>query len=89
MADIPVPARVRPAVQPAVPPGTGRAVVVGTLIGFVVVGLLCGGAALAFGASPAGAAAVAAFTGFWGGPGFGGMMGFVLHQSREQERPDR
>ena len=30
------------------------------------------------------AAGVGAFTAFWGGPGFGGMMGAVLHYSRTE-----
>lgn len=69
----------------AMAPGTARAVIVGTLLGFVVVGGFCGGAALLFGAGLPGALTLAAFTGFWGGPGFGGMMGFVLHESRSSE----
>ena len=71
--------------QPALAPGTGRAVLIGTLVGFVLVGAFCGGAALLFGVSPGAALGLAAFTGFWGGPGFGGMMGFVLHESRSSD----
>lgn len=68
------------------PPGTGRAVLVGTAIGFVLVGGFFGGVALAFGVTPAAAAALALFTGGIGGPGFGGMMGFVLNESRASEK---
>lgn len=67
------------------PPGTGRAVLVGTLIGFVLVGGFFGGVAYLLGASTAAALTLALFTGAIGGPGFGGMMGFVLNQSRVDE----
>jgi hypothetical protein len=60
-------------------------VLLGTLVGFVLVGAFCGGAALLFGVGPGAALVLAAFTGFWGGPGFGGMMGFVLHESRSSD----
>lgn len=69
-------------VEPEFPPGTGRAVLIGTVVGALVVGLFAGGVAMAFGVSFVGAAGVAGFTAFWGGPGFGGMMGFVLHDAR-------
>jgi hypothetical protein len=63
-----------------------RSVVRGSILGFFVVGGLTGAAALAFGAGAAGAAAIAAFTGVWGGPGFGGMMAYVLHESKTSRR---
>ncbi len=68
--------------EPAFTAGTGRAVLLGTVLGFFVVGGLCGGVAALVGLPPAAAVALGAFTGLWGGPGFGGMLGFVLHQSK-------
>lgn len=73
--------------QPEFSPGTVRAVLIGTIVGALVVGLFTGGVALAFGADLAGAAGVAVFTALWGGPGFGGMMGFVLHDARSRTLP--
>ena len=58
------------------------AIVIGTIVGFFVVSGFCAIAAFAFGMEPSAALALGAFTGFWGGPGFGGMMGFVLHESK-------
>lgn len=71
--------------SPTPPEGAtmARSVIRGTVVGFFVVAGITGGASLAMGSGLAGALAVAGFTGLWGGPGFGGMMGFVLHQSRE------
>lgn len=66
---------------------TARAVVTGSAVGFVVVAAFTGLTALALGAGAAGAAAVAAFTGVWGGPGFGGMMGYVIHDARTAKPP--
>lgn len=63
---------------------TVKAVLVGTVVGFFVVAAITGGTALAMGAGVPGALAVAVFTGVWGGPGFGGMMGFVLQQARDE-----
>jgi hypothetical protein len=65
------------------------AFVLGTVIGMVVVGGFCFGAIVLFGGSVGGALAVAGFCALFEGPGFGGTMGFVLHQSRlERERSD-
>ena len=49
----------------------------GSIIGFFVVGGLFGFATYAFGGSVAGAVAVGLMTGLLGGPGFGGMLGFT------------
>jgi hypothetical protein len=46
--------------------------------------VLLGGLTLAAGMGAAAALGVGAFTAFWGGPGFGGMMGAVLHYSRTE-----
>ncbi len=66
-------------------PAAVRAFATGTLIGVVVVGTFCGGITALFGGGWAGALAVGAFCAFWGGPGFGGMMGFVVHQARAEK----
>ncbi len=68
--------------QTELPAGSGRAIVIGSMIGFLVVGTFTGVTAFAFGASFLEALGLAAFTGLWGGPGFGGMMGFVLHDAK-------
>lgn len=68
-----------------VPPGTGRAIVIGTIIGFFVVGGFCGAAGLFAGMPLSQALVIGLFTGAIGGPGFGGMMGFVLHDARVSE----
>jgi hypothetical protein len=70
-------------------PAAVRSFLIGTAIGFVVVGGFCVAAIAFAGGSVAGALAVGLMCGVIGGPGFGGMMGFVLHQdrmSREQSR---
>lgn len=62
-----------------------RWAIVGSIIGFVVIGGLFGAATYAFGGGLAGALAVGLFTGLLGGPGFGGMMGFVIQYSKYNE----
>src|SRR5688572_17537765 len=62
--------------------GFGRAVLVGCVVGFVCTASLTTLIVWRAGAGLTAAAAVGAFTGFWGGPGFGGMMGATLHASR-------
>lgn len=65
-----------------------RAFVVGSVVGMFLVGGFCGGVTYLFGGDVAGALAVGAFTALWGGPGFGGMMGFIVHQDR-MSRPTK
>jgi len=66
--------------------GPMRPIIIGTIAGFFVVGGFCGVIGALFGLPLEAAVALGAFTGIWGGPGFGGMMGFVLYQSaREAE----
>ncbi|MHB1137971.1 MAG: hypothetical protein ACYC2O_03375 [Microthrixaceae bacterium] len=65
-------------------PAAVRAFIIGAIIGAVIVGVFCGGVSAYFGADATGAIAVGAFCAFWGGPGFGGMMGFVIHQARTE-----
>ena len=62
--------------------GFGRAVAAGTAIGFVCTFSVTMFLMWRTGSSLGTSAAVSAFTGFWGGPGFGGMMGATLHSSR-------
>ena len=64
--------------------GLARAFVRGSVVGSVAVFVLLGGLTLAAGVGAAAALGVGAFTAFWGGPGFGGMMGAVLHYSRTE-----
>lgn len=64
--------------------GLVGAFVKGSLVGFVAVFVLLGGMTLAVGMGIGAALGVGAFTAFWGGPGFGGMMGAVLHYSRNE-----
>ena len=66
-------------------PDAVRAFVIGTVVGVIVVGGFCGGVTALFGGGAAGALAVGAFCALWGGPGFGGMMGFIVHQARSEE----
>ncbi len=63
-----------------------RWTILGSLIGFFGVGGLYGLAVYVFGGSAWGALAVALFTGLLGGPGFGGMMGFVTQYSKYNEK---
>lgn len=62
-----------------------RWAIVGSIIGFFVIGGLFGLATYAFGGGVAGAIAVGLFTGMLGGPGFGGMMGFVVRYDKLNE----
>ena len=67
-------------------PGLGRAFALGSVIGFVVVFLVYSGVASVAGVSAVPAAAVGLFTAFWGGPGFGGMLGAVMFDERRKKR---
>ncbi len=62
--------------------GLGRTFVVGSIIGAVLVFVFFLVVLTAAGVSPAAAIGVGSFTAFWGGPGFGGMMGAILHHTR-------
>lgn len=62
--------------------GLGRAFVLGSVIGAVLVFVFFVVVLTAAGASLAAAVGVGLFTAFWGGPGFGGMMGAILHHTR-------
>lgn len=82
----PRPSTAAPATAPSTSDDAGlvRAFVKGSIIGFVAVFVLLGGMTLAAGMGIAAALGLGAFTAFWGGPGFGGMMGAVLHYSRTE-----
>ena len=68
--------------EPRQPESFDRAVltgfVKGTIVGTVVVFLICGGITVVAGFGWGPAIGVGAFAAFWGGPGFGGMLGAVL-----------
>lgn len=61
-----------------------RWTVIGSIVGFFLVGGMFGLAVYLFGGDVAGAVAVGLFTGLLGGPGFGGMMGFVVQYSKHE-----
>lgn len=54
-----------------------RGFVVGALVGAVVVFAVCAGISLYAGSGWGPAIGIGAFAAFWGGPGFGGMLGAV------------
>ena len=63
-----------------------RGALIGTVIGFFVVGGFTIAVALNAGTSLIAAAGLGAFAAFWGGPGFGGMLGATLAATRNEER---
>jgi lipopolysaccharide export LptBFGC system permease protein LptF len=63
-----------------------RGALIGTVIGFFVVGGFAFWVALNAGTSTIAAVGLALFAGFWGGPGFGGMLGATLAVTRNEER---
>jgi hypothetical protein len=85
-APAPAPDTASPSTAPSTSDDAGlaRAFVRGSVVGSVAVFVLLGGLTLAAGMGAAAALGVGAFTAFWGGPGFGGMMGAVLHYSRTE-----
>jgi hypothetical protein len=64
--------------------GLGRAILLGSSIGFVVVATIVCLIALAAGYDAPDAIGVGAFAGLWGGPGFGGMMAATVAASRHE-----
>jgi hypothetical protein len=64
--------------------GLGRAFVIGSVVGFLLVFAFFVAVLILAGASVAAAIGVGLFAGFWGGPGFGGMMGAILHHTRHE-----
>ncbi|MFV0317379.1 MAG: hypothetical protein ACK5O2_10540 [Microthrixaceae bacterium] len=65
-----------------------RWAITGAIIGFFVVGGLFGLCTYIFSdGNVAGSITVALFTGMLGGPGFGGMMGWVVSYSKAHDEP--
>lgn len=64
--------------------GIVRAFVVGALVGCVATFTFFVAMSLILGLGLGPAIGIGAFTAFWGGPGFGGMMGAVLRYSRNE-----
>jgi hypothetical protein len=62
-----------------------RGAIIGTIIGFCAVGAIAVAIALNAGTSMISAVGIGAFAGFWGGPGFGGMLGATLGATRNDE----
>ncbi len=62
-----------------------RWAVIGSIIGFLLVGGMFAISTYLFSDDLVGAIAVGLFTGLLGGPGFGGMMGFVVQYSKQEE----
>ena len=62
----------------AVERAAGRGMVTGAIIGLISVTAVFTVIMLYAGAEPVSAVGVGLFAGFWGGPGFGGMMGAIL-----------
>ena len=65
---------------------SARAVVVGAAVGSIGLFLMFGGMVLAAGMGLSAAIGVGLFTAFWGGLGFGGMVGMVHAHNREEAR---
>ena len=63
-----------------------RGALIGTVIGFFVVGGFAFWATFNAGSSAIAAVGLGLFAGFWGGPGFGGMLGATLAVTRNDER---
>jgi hypothetical protein len=64
--------------------GIGRAVVIGAAIASVIVWTFVALAAMYAGESPGGSFAMGAYAAFFGGPGFGGMLGAVIYIERQR-----
>jgi hypothetical protein len=62
--------------------GLGRSFLWGSIIGGLLTFLVTGGITLLATQEMGPAVIVGAFAGFWGGPGFGGMLGAVSASSR-------
>jgi hypothetical protein len=59
---------------------------IGSIVGTALVLVVYGGLVMLAGMDFMSATAVGLFTAFWGGPGFGGMLGAVLAHVRYEER---
>ncbi len=63
----------------------GRGMLQGAAAGFVIVASVTVGIMLNAGAGLVPSLGVAAFAGFWGGPGFGGMLGATVASIHAEE----
>lgn len=63
-------------------PGVGRALVLGTLLGFLAVVTVVTGGGILSGLEPMGALGLGVFIGMWGGAGFGFMTAGALSLAR-------
>ena len=70
---------------PPVEMGMAKVAAIGTGIGLVGLFAFTFAIATLAGFNPAGAAGVAGFAAFWGGPGFGGIMAAIMHVSRHDK----
>ncbi len=66
------------------PPGIGRAVAIGALVGMVLFFVGIGGAMLALGLTGPAALGIGLFEAGFGGLGFGAMTGGVIYISRHE-----
>jgi hypothetical protein len=84
---VPTPARVVPAHEVDRDAdrqmGLGRAILLGSSVGFLVVATIVCLIGLAAGYDTPDAIGIGAFAGLWGGPGFGGMMAATIAASRQ------
>lgn len=78
-----------PATAWAEPPGLGRALAIGVAIGVAISFLGVGGAFLAGGQGWGPSIGMGAFVAFWGGLGFGGMIGGVVWATQADEAAER
>ncbi len=70
---------------PAVEPGVARALVMGTLFGFVAVVAVVTGGGIVSGLEPMGALGLGVFIGMWSGAGFGFMTAGSLSLARQTD----
>ena len=70
------------------PPGLGKSVLIGSLIGMVLALAVVTLGLLAWGATAPESLGVAIFAAFWGGIGFGSMVGGVVFVSNLQAHGD-
>ncbi|MEO6627420.1 MAG: hypothetical protein ABIP03_02505 [Aquihabitans sp.] len=67
------------------PPGMGKSILIGSTIGVVLAFIFVTGGMLATGTAWQSAVGLGVFVAFWGGVGFGSMLGGVTYVSRIQD----
>jgi len=85
MNEAPTPQSFDPATAWANPPGIERALTIGVVIGVAISFFGVGGAFLAGGQGFGASIGMGAFVAFWGGLGFGGMIGGVVWATQVEE----